>query len=278
MSSDRFDELAKQVANGTSRRDFLKRLVGVGAAATVGGAAGAARAAGGGGNCATGGQNCTHNKCCQGYICVVDQPNSTDRFCCPALLVCGSRCCPQGASCASGQRCLCPTNAPTVCTGQGPVPQVGICTNLNTDVNNCGSCGHQCPDKAHATKACVNKTCVYTCESGYASCNGPVTETDGNGCETNLQTDEENCGRCGNQCPTGATCTNGVCLCPTGETPCGVTATNRGACRNLNTDVGNCGTCGNVCPSRANATTTCVQGACGFICNAGFANCDNQDG
>src|SRR5207245_2021078 len=36
----------------------------------------------------------------------------------------------------------------------------------------------------------------------------------------------------------------------------------------------NCGSCGVVCPARANATTSCAAGTCGFICNAGFADCN----
>ena len=43
---------------------------------------------------------------------------------------------------------------------------------------------------------------------------------------------------------------------------------------NVNTSVTNCGGCGRVCATPANATTNCAAGACGFTCNAGFANCD----
>ncbi len=37
-----------------------------------------------------------------------------------------------------------------------------------------------------------------------------------------------------------------------------------------------CGACNNACPSRANAAAACNAGACGFACNAGFADCDGD--
>jgi hypothetical protein len=57
MSSHRIDELTKHLANsGTSRRGFLRGLVGAAGAAAVGGGASTARAAGAG--CATQSQSC----------------------------------------------------------------------------------------------------------------------------------------------------------------------------------------------------------------------------
>jgi len=41
----------------------------------------------------------------------------------------------------------------------------------------------------------------------YTICDGSCVNTD---------TDENNCGSCGNVCATGATCTDGSCHCPTG--------------------------------------------------------------
>ena len=47
-----------------------------------------------------------------------------------------------------------------------------------------------------------------------ASCNGPFADCDGieaNGCETNLNTNNAHCGKCGLACPQGQTCMNGAC-------------------------------------------------------------------
>jgi hypothetical protein len=40
-------------------------------------------------------------------------------------------------------------------------------------------------------------------------------------------------------------------------------------------DPNNCGSCGNVCPPLANSTPACFSGLCSFVCNVGFADCNN---
>ena len=42
------------------------------------------------------------------------------------------------------------------------------------------------------------------------------------------------------------------------------------------TTVANCGTCGNACPVRANATRTCASSTCGFVCSAGYGDCNGS--
>jgi hypothetical protein len=46
------------------------------------------------------------------------------------------------------------------------------------------------------------------CEPGWADCDMMFS----NGCETNIQTDSNNCGSCGVACPAGAECMNGACV------------------------------------------------------------------
>ncbi len=48
---------------------------------------------------------------------------------------------------------------------------------------------------------------ILKCDKGYADCDGDVS----NGCETDLMSDDENCGGCGNACAATEICSLGFC-------------------------------------------------------------------
>lgn len=85
------------------------------------------------------------------------------------------------------------------------------CETATTTTTNCGTCGNDCTATVeNATATCSSGACGFSsCNSGYASCDGDATD----GCETNTQTDEDNCGACGVACGTNETCTAGRCVC-----------------------------------------------------------------
>jgi hypothetical protein len=126
---------------------------------------------------------------------------------------------------------VCPSfpNASSTCTGgicgMGPCfpgwdncdgnPANGCEVNIDSDLNNCGSCGNVCSAPG-GTPVCTGGTCqVASCDPGLDDCDGNPT----NGCETDLLSDAANCGACGNICNlpnaepscTGGDCTIAAC-------------------------------------------------------------------
>jgi len=151
------------------------------------------------------------------------------------------------------------------------------CVDLMSNVSHCGACNRAC-STANGTPRCVSGTCgIATCNSGFANCDSNPS----NGCETNLQSDLNNCGVCANRCNlpnavsacVGGTCT--IASCMTGFANCDGNVAN-GCETNLTGDVGNCGACSNRC-NVPNGTPRCLSGTCSVAaCNTGFANCDGD--
>ncbi len=81
------------------------------------------------------------------------------------------------------------------------------CKNLPTDLTNCGMCGKTCAPVAAATVSCAAGKCEFKCNAGRDDCD----MSEANGCETLLNTDENNCGTCGKKCLATELCTAGTC-------------------------------------------------------------------
>jgi hypothetical protein len=146
-------------------------------------------------------------------------------------------CAPAGSSCSTANNDCCGDAA---CTGSTCSPTGATC------VGNGQAC-------SSPTDCCSSNCFGGTCRPGIgifaSSC------TDCNGSCLNTQTDPDNCGSCGNLCPTDPPylCTNGVC-CPAGLAYCPTA----GACINQLFDNNNCGKCGHVC----SGGLTCQLGNC----------------
>jgi hypothetical protein len=119
---------------------------------------------------------------------------------------------------------------------------------------------------------------VAQCFTAYFSCDGKNP----NGCETDLRKPAD-CGSCGNACPGDRS------WCDSSRSPavecvvdCDETRSTRCAatrqCVNAKTDIANCGECGKECVPPPGGLPTCLDGRCGFACNAslGFRACTSK--
>ena len=185
---------------------------------------------------------------------------------CPPIS-CAAPLVPNSSTC----RCECP---PQQCTGgkyQDPITCQcvcligltdcdGVCTNLQTDRQNCGTCGTTCGLREDCCGGTCRPlttvwdcgSCGNSCQSGQDCCSFKCTSLN-----TTL-----NCGACGNKCTGGKHCQNGACVCPTGLTDCA------GKCVNLQNNPQNCGQCGQPCREGI-----CENGKC--VCAPGQITCSD---
>lgn len=158
--------------------------------------------------------------------------------------------CPPNTICVGGA-CMAGCDADRGCaTGLTCCTRTLACINTATDTSHCGGCDRACPTGPHATATCAAGACGVRCEAGFGDCNGRADD----GCETDLQTTADHCGRCGSTCSGGQMCAMGACVttCPTGQTACGT------ACVDLATDARHCGMCDRACTTGE----ACAGGRC----------------
>jgi hypothetical protein len=200
--------------------------------------------------------------------CETNTSNNSDN--CGA---CGAKCTnPNGTTSCSGSACL-----PVCSSGYGNCDgnAVNGCeTHIQTSVAHCGGCGNACTN-ANGQTSCVAGSCVPSCAAGWEDCDGNPN----NGCETNVNSNKDNCGACGTKCTNAngnTSCVLGLCTpaCSSNYASCDGNP-NNGCETSLLTSVGNCGSCGSQC-TNDHGTTSCVSGACVPVCSAGWMNCDGN--
>jgi hypothetical protein len=149
----------------------------------------------------------------------------------------------------------------------------GCSPDLMTDPHHCGRCDVDCTMLAGVATSirCVAGACDLAsgCRAGRAHCTADAAD----GCETDITT-PTNCGACGVACseptPMCSMASGGTYACASGCS--GATPTRCDMmCVNTTTDPAHCGGCGMACSPPANAHATCSSSACGFACDAGFA-------
>jgi len=200
--------------------------------------------------CSVGG-DCPKGLFCCSSVCV--DPKADEANCGSCGNVCGTA--HAGPHCDMGVCKL------TCASGYGDCD--GVATNgceveLDSNAAHCGECGTTCA-AANTMGACIHGGCASgVCGTGFGDCD----HTPVNGCETDLRSSVDHCGKCSTPCnfANGA----GVCVaskcqvtgCDAGFANCDSVAANGCEVDTIHDDL-NCGGCGQACP-----TGHCVRGGC----------------
>ena len=149
----------------------------------------------------------------------------------------------------------CTLDAPIGCSQKGDEWCISAC--INTVVTHVKSCSD------------IELICI----PGYVD----IDEDVSNGCEVNLNIDNDNCGSIGTVCESGHVCINGECLasCLEGQVYCG------GKCVDPLTDIAYCGATGttNSCNDVGTKCATgmvCTNGTCSASCLEGQVYCGGK--
>lgn len=212
------------------------------------------------GDCATA---CGAGELCVGGFCEVSCPAGQE--------VCGSTCVDTQSDPAHCGSCGAPCDAGEVCSegacaascGAGLTQCGAACVGTANDPMHCGGCDNACPSPDGGSGLCAAGACVAVCDALYGDCNADRTSPTGDGCETPLATDVDNCGACGHGCALADAivgCDAGTCViatCDVGFDDCDGSDAN-GCEVDVRSDSSNCGACGTICA----ATEVCFAGGC----------------
>ena len=182
-----------------------------------------------------------------------------------------------GRGCGAGSLCAAGTCEPAMCSASirdcDGNSANGCETDISADPRSCGACGRTCRTAANEQTTCsAGGLCSLSCNPGWGDCDGSLTS----GCETDLLRDPTHCGSCTQACKVahaspacgpGGTCIVGRC--DTGWRQCGR------SCVGLYEPTA-CGPGCTTCPTPAHAYATCDSNYCGFVCDAGYHDCDGN--
>ncbi len=152
-------------------------------------------------NCGSCGHACAAGDLCCGGTCVAEGVMNCGA--CGTVCTTGQLCC--GGTCVDDNEAHCGACG-TTCAGSDCCCD-GTCLDVQTSSADCGACGMSCGTGMICSAG-------HCCDSGLTYSGGgccPTGETYCSGTCTNLSSDVNNCGTCGNACGTLHSCTSGTC-------------------------------------------------------------------
>lgn len=158
------------------------------------------------------------------------------------------------------------------------VAENGCESRTSDDPKNCGMCGKVCTPTPGAQAVCNGGSCgEKACLAFRGDCNNDSMDA----CETNLVTDDDNCGFCGNKCdlPNAVTkcdaaqCVIDSCVAPFED--CDGDPRNGCEVDTSKQNALHCGACNRACSGSGVETATCNAGVCTPYCSTGFGDCNH---
>ena len=259
-------------------------------------------------DCSSGFENCNEDDDDGGYSDGCETNLREDENNCGA---CGNACSAEngGAICVNGQCRIesCEPGYDNCDRGDSDGGYENGCeTHTATDDENCGGCGEMginCNDAfryLNATGSCVDSACqVADCFDDFGDCD----ENANNGCESDLRSDEGDCGECDRECMTNGTtgspgnqCESGTCVPDCDESHLDCDERGENGCEvDLRSDDANCGACvpgcdgehlncngdpddgcETACSDDGTQSRTCTGLACAVTCDGSHLTCDNN--
>ena len=182
---------------------------------------------------------------------------------CPAGTVCDTAadmCAVTCAGCTIGGACYAPGTA-------NPGNPCEVCDTASSTTGWTANVGAACDDGQYCTTG-------EACTAG-GTCGGGAARDCGDGVACN---GSETCNETTDRCDAGASTCGGGSVCDAGSDMCvlscgGGTTQCGAACVDTDNDPANCGSCSAACMG-VNATDVCVGGACRYLCDPGYGDCD----
>ena len=152
------------------------------------------------GPCSTTNDQCAAGTYCAAGACVAGCKSDSE---CASAGAATSKCCAHRCDDSASSLTNCGACG-TACAGTQSCCS-GACADTNSP-SRCGSCTNVCSLQG-ATAGCVRGACtIASCNNNQGDCDNNPS----NGCETDLNNDDNNCGSCGNSCVFA--CLSGSCF------------------------------------------------------------------